>query len=469
MTDDEITSLHRLPPQDIAAEGMLLAAAVLEPQLVDSAYVRAEDFYAGKHRAIWNAMRGLRDRRMDIDIVTLSATLRNADEFRQTGVAAYLSQLLTDTPTAANFRSHERLVINAAQLRQLIRAGREAEARAYDAKEPNSADAIIADQVTALNNIRRHEGDVIMPYKDLMRTGFSEIEHRYELQLEGRIAGIPTGFRDLDKKLHGLQPQLYVLAGASGMGKSAFAAQIVRNAAGHLLRAWEETLPETRPPAPGAVGVISLEMGPQQMALREISSMSDVPLSRLLAGTIHDQDWDRLSRAAGAGSRLPVYLAFSAFSDRQIERVIDDMVQRLGVKLILFDYLQLAQCEDHEGTREQEVTKISRLHKRKIQQHRVPHMLISSLNKGLSNRPDKRPLNSDLRESGNIEFDADVIMFIYRDEVYNCKCLRSGPCTCGRRGKAEVIISKGRMEGLGTVELEWHTNTTSFRDVVSAG
>jgi replicative DNA helicase len=210
-------------------------------------------------------------------------------------------------------------------------------------------------------------------------------------------------------------------------------------------------------------------MSPEQLSLRAISSESDVPLSRLNAGTIQERDWPRLSITAGKISELPIHVEFTAFSDRQVERAIDDMVQRLGVRFLEVDYSQLISCEDHEGTREQEVSKILRLFKRKVKEHRLPIVNISSLKKGLSQRTDKRPVNDDLRESGNFEFDADVIIFVYRDEVYNCKCPRSGPCMCDRRGKAEVIVSKGRTEGLGTVELEWHTNTTTFRDAPEDG
>jgi replicative DNA helicase len=438
-----IDDLKKAPPQNLEAEQMVLAALMMEPERIDAAYVRTGDFYARRHRAVFDAVRMLRGRGMDVDIVTMAAALKNAPEFPD-GAAGYLSQLLAITPTAANFRSHERLVISTAQLREIRQVAQDARARVDEAPDSASADAIVADTITALNAIRRHEGDSIMPYDELMAVGFQEIERRFELAKAGKIAGIPTPFRDLDRKLFGLQPQLYVVSGASGSGKSAFTAQLGRHGAGHFLRQWEETLPEVRAPKPDSVGVISLEMGPQQMALRDISSMSDIPLSRLLAGTVHDPDWARLSGAAAAGSRLPVYLAFSAFNNRQIERVIDDLVQRYGAKLILFDYLQLAEVEGHAGTREQEVTELIRLHKRKIQQHRIPHVIISSLNKGGANRPDKRPINADLRESGNIEFDADVILFVYRDEMYNCKCPRSGACGCGRRGKAEIIISKGR-------------------------
>jgi replicative DNA helicase len=329
------------------------------------------------------------------------------------------------------------------QRRQLIRSCAEAQQAAYDLQEP---DAVISGCVTRLHDIRRHEGDTIIAYSEIITRGYNEIERRFEQR--GTIPGIPTGFRELDRKLHGLGPQFYVLAGSSGMGKSALAAQIARNAAA----------------AGRKVGIISLEMGPLQIALRDISSASDVPLSRLLSGNVHDADWERMARSCGDLHALPIWGAFSAFDVRQIERVIDDMVQRLGIELVICDYLQLERVDNHDGTREQEVSAVSKMHKHKAQQHGVPNLVISSLNRALANRQDKRPTTADLRESGSIEYDADVILFVYRDEVYNCKCPPDRDCLCERRGKAEIIVAKGRMEGTGAVPLLWNGATTSFKD-----
>lgn len=462
-TKTEDTGLAYMPPQEIEAEQMVLGACLIDPRgTLSISHLQPDDFYKTAHRLIYSTMRMLYDNGTDIDILTVAGPLKNAKELQTLGGAvAYLSSLIAMTPTTANFAAHERLVISAAQRRAIIKACSEAQTLAYTTTD---ADAIISSCISSLNKIRRHDNSMMLTYSDLIHQGFAEIEKRYELHRAGRLAGIPTGFRTLDDKLHGFQPQLYVIAGAAGMGKTALAEQFVRTAAQHFQSEWDSALPDTRPLKPHAVGVISLEMGPQQLAIRALSSMSNVPLSRLLAGSLGDTDWDCLTQTAGKTFKLPIVCEFTAFTDRALERTIDDMVQRLGARMILFDYLQLARCENYDGTREQEVTAISRLCKRKVQQHQIPIIVISSLNKNLSNRQDKRPVNSDLRESGNIEFDADVIMFVYRDEVYNCKCPRSLPCGCGKRGKAEIIISKGRMEGTGIVELEWHTNTTTFRE-----
>jgi replicative DNA helicase len=458
--------LRALPPQNLDAEQMVLGACLVdEIQTVAKARVRPEDFYKTAHGTIFSAMQAMRKRNEQIDLVTVAAEL-DKSAYQKTlpegfAAASYLSTLISQVPTTTNFRGHEQIVIDMALRRAVIHACNEGLQSGYNLKDP---DALISEIITQLNNIRRLDGNEIVPYSAIINQGFAEIERRYELQKAGKIAGIPTGIKDLDLKIHGIQPQFYLLSGASGMGKSALAHQIVRNAARHFLNAWQATPENVRPLRPDGIGVMSLEMNAGQIALRAIASSSDVPLSRLLAGTIHDADWPRLTMAAGSEHPLPIYSAFTAFSDRQIERVIDDMVQRLGCKLIVCDYLQLERVEDHNGTREQEVTKISQMHKRKIAQHGVPHIVISSLNRGLSARPDKRPTPADLRDSGNLEYDADVILFVYRDEVYNCKCPKDGECLCGRRGEAEIIIGKGRMEGTGTVSLRWKKNTTTFVD-----
>ncbi|MCK9420616.1 MAG: AAA family ATPase [Nitrospirae bacterium] len=464
-TADDI-ALTRLPPQNIDAEMMVLGACLIEPSVIGTARVRPEDFYKDVHRDLFALMQRLSERGESVDLITIMPEFRQTKYYDAVGGMSYPASLVAYVPTAANFRSHERLVIEAAQLRAIDRALRAAQSEVYGlagGARPNP-DAIVAGCVDTLNAVRRHEGDMIMRYSEIINLSYNEVEKRVNLSNSGKFAGIPTGFRGLDQKLHGLQPQFYVLAGASGMGKTAFAAQVVRNAASHLMTEWGALPEASRTSGPGSVGVISLEMGAGQIGLRDLSSASDVPLSRLLAGTLHDADWTKLAHAAGVLHPLPIYYAFAAFHDRQIERVIDDMVQRLGVKLIVCDYLQLERCENHEGTREQEVSKISHMHKRKVAQHQVPNLVISSLNRSLAGRPDKRPNKSDLRDSGSIEYDADVIMFVYRDEVYNCKCPKQAACLCDRRGKAEIIVDKGRMEGTGTVELQWNGRTTTFSD-----
>jgi len=211
-------------------------------------------------------------------------------------------------------------------------------------------------------------------------------------------------------------------------------------------------------------GVVSVEMGEGQVAMRELSSDSGVVLSKLRSGYISPDEWEDLTDSAGRLSPLQIHMAFESFTDRNIERVIDDMVQRLGCEIVMLDYVQLVGTEEAGGNREQEVSKVSRMLKRKAKEHRIPVLVLAQLNRQLENRPDKRPVLADLRESGSLEQDADVIMFIYRDDVYNCKCPKTVQCSCGKRGTAALLIRKGRMIMTGDVHLKFDGKTTTFRD-----
>ncbi len=452
--------LKYLPPQELEAEQMVLGACLLEPKVLSTARVKPDDFYRARHRLIFEAMLRMRERGEDLDLVTLPPELRGlqVDKFGNPprnnaeavvalefcGGAAYLAELVSLVPTAANFRSHERLVISAAMRRAVIRACKEAEQAAYDSGD---ADKVIAECIGRLNDIRRHDAGELVAQRDLIVRGFEAVERRSTMTAS--VSGLTTGFRDLDRRLDGLRPQYYVIAGRPSMGKTALAECIVNSTA----------------QAGNKVGMISIEMGEEQLAMRALSRASGLPLSRLLCGGVRGNDWARLSDSLGNQLGLPITYAFTAFTDRAIERVADDMVQRLGVQLIVIDYLQLASREDHAGNREQEIAMLSRLVKRKVKEHRVPFLVLSQLSRKLEDRPDKRPQLADLRESGSIEQDADVIMFVYRDEVYHCKCPKDGECSCGRRGLAEILIRKGRMEGTGDVDLAWHSQTTSFKDL----
>lgn len=444
--------LLKLPPQEIEAEQMVLGACLVDPEhTVSTALVRTDDFYKILHRGIFSAFQQIVLRGEDLDLITASAELKKPDyqkSIGETAISTYLAQLVSLVPTSSNFKSHQRLVIQAAQRRAVIKSCNEAIQTAYDNKD---VDVNIGDCITKLNDIRRHEENAIVSHREIMMHGFSSVERRYEIHREkpGSVSGLTTGFRDLDTLLDGLHAQYYVIAGRPSMGKTAFAECIIANTAA----------------AGNKVGFISIEMGEYQIAMRSLARGSGVSLSKILRGRIHNRDWNDLANTAGQQINLPIWYAFSSFSERQIERVIDDMVQRLGVQLIVVDYLQLMVNEDRYGSREQEVAKQSALFKRKVKEHKIPHLILSQLSRKLEDRPDKRPVLADLRESGSIEQDADVVMFVYRDEVYHCKCPKDCECSCGRRGKAEILIRKGRMEGTGTVDLVWSGRTTTFRDV----
>lgn len=437
-------SLRHLPPQELEAEQQFLGACLMEPRTaLGQARVRAEDFYKGAHSIIYAAMQTIKERGEDVDIITASSELKDAKELQLVGgPATYLSQLITQTPSAANCRSHEALIISAAQRRAVIRAAGDIQQAAYEGRD---IDALVSDGITKLNAIRRLDAGEIVPYHEIVQSAFTSIEKRCENP--GKLTGIPTGFAGIDRMTNGWQPGWkYTIAGRPGMGKTALAMQMAPAGAA----------------AGFPVGVISLEMTKEQVALRDISRTADIPLSRILAGALHEADWPRLTHAAMVLHGHKMYFAFTAFGGAQEARIIDDMVQRLGVKIVFIDYLQLQNIKDHRGNREQEVSALSAMHKRKAKEHNIPVIELSQLNRDVEKRLSKKPTLADLRESGSIEQDADFVGFIYRED---CKCPRNADCACGNRHQAWFSGAKGRMNEIGDVELVWKGKTTSFKDV----
>lgn len=436
-------NMKRLPPQNIEAEQMALGAMLIDARgVLPGARIRQEDFYKTVHGKIYAAVRMVYERNDEVDVLTVSDALKRDGALDEVGGASYLSQLIGMTPTAANYQSHERLVINAAMARRVVNVCAEQMQKAYDGPDPEE---IISECITLLNDARRHEAGQIVPYSELITHGYELIEQNSEDP--GKLKGITTGFPGIDRLTNGLQRKwFYIFAGRTGKGKTALAMQMGRNAAkaGHK------------------VGVISVEMDPEQLALREISAESGVGLSRLLSGALGHDDWDRLPTAAGALHPLPIWCAFSAFTAQDVERTMNRFAQIHGCDMIIVDYLQLLSIEGHDGTREQEVSKISRMHKRKAKELGVAMIALAQLNRGVEARQDKRPGLHDLRESGSLEQDADVVAFVHQDE---CKCPREAPCLCGARYRAWYLQRKGRMNGTGDVELRWDGRTTSFRDV----
>ena len=462
ISDDENIGLRRLPPQELEAEQMVLGACLLEPaRVIPGLRVRPEDFYRTAHGQLLSAMLRMHERGTDIDLITLDAEMRNTKEFAAVGGAGYLAQIISLCPSAAGVKSHEKLVISAAERLAVIRVCSDAMAKAYDLKD---ADGIVSECIGRLNDIRRSGGEEAVSHKDIMLRVWDWLEWRHDPEHRGKIAGIPTGIADLDRRLDGLHPNYIVVAGESGMGKTALVEGIVNTAARYFLQTWGAQPEDSRPPAPAGVGVLSLEMGPLMLALRALARSSDVAISRFRAGDCRDYDWEHAARAMGREVELPIWYRFESFSDREIERGIDDFVQRLGCKLIVLDYAQLSYQEHKPSTREQEVAAISRLIKRKVKKYNIPIIVISSLSK-IKGRMDLRPTRADLRDSNSLEYDSDIILFVYREEMHKpCPCPKDGDCLCGRRGKGEIIVAKGRMEELGVIPVQWKGRVTSFRD-----
>lgn len=455
---DSDIAVRNAPPQDLEAEQMVLGAVLIEQDAIDvvKELLRPQDFYATKHEKIFTVMLGMREREVTIDLVTLPDAVRSGPGLEAVGGVTYLAFLVSQVPSAANIQHHARIVKRMKQLREISRICAEARDGVSLRNDP---EGIITSLVAAANDVRTNESHGLVTQKELILFGYSETEKRYEQK--GKLSGIPTGFRDLDEKLEGLQNgDLVIIAGRPSMGKSAFAECIADNAARHFMRrATEENTPLQK------AGFISIEMSKRQLALRALSRTSGVSNTRIRRGDLGIDDWDRLSDGAGKAIQLPIMYETAAMDERSVERTIDIFVQKHGCSMVIVDYLQLmASASDGSySSREQEVASQCRMLKRKAKKLNIPVIALAQLNRSLENRVDKRPVLADLRESGSLEQDADVIMFMYREEVYK-KCECPGDCMCGRRGKAQVLMRKQRMGPCGDIELRWEGKTMTFRD-----
>lgn len=426
-----MSELKNLPPQNIEAEEFFLCACLIDNNVIHRSKIHADDFYKSQHGKIWSAMKAVAQAGDPVDVLTVVNKLSSDDK-----AASILSTINMVYPTAANWKAHERLIVGAAQRRKIIRIASDMMSRVYD----ESVDKVLHDFRMQLSGVTKHEAAGIVEYKDILLQTFDIIEKRFQ---SDKISGITTGFRDIDDITDGWQDtELIVLAGRPGHGKTAFSKASVTAAV-------KENIP---------CGMIHLEMGESQLGIRALSSRTGIPISRLRRGKLRDNEWIALSHALGFLVELPLYLQFSAYTDREMAQTIDDMVFDKGCKAIWIDYLQLATSEDNSKNREQEVSGISRMLKLKAKEHSIPIIALAQLNRLCETRQDKRPMISDLRESGAIEQDADVIAFIYNDEKYNPKTVD--------KGITEVIFRKGRQIALDTIKLQWDGATTTFRDLI---
>lgn len=434
----QIDDLKNLPPQNLDAERCYLGACIVDTAYtMKKAVIRPSDFYREAHGKIYEAMLELNNKQEAIDLITLPAQLnrKNLKTLESVGGVSYLAQLVYEAPTAANCRTHERLIIESAQKRRVITLLRDT-LRDMDVIE---SEKVIHNLRLKLSEIVKHENSEIVMMSEIMAESYSLIERRAE---QTGLSGITTGFRDIDVLTDGWQPSEFVIiAGRPGMGKTALMRCSMTAAATRGIKC----------------GELHLEMGRSQLGFRAISSKSGIPLSHLRRGMVHDK-WDRVISACASNSELEIALAFSSYTDREISQTIDAMVFDKGCQMITVDYLQLATSEDHGKNREQEVSSISRMLKLKAKEHGIPVIALAQLNRKCEERTDKRPMLADLRESGALEQDADVIAFIYQDEKYN----ENSP----DKGTAEIIFRKGRQIELDTVKLQWDGYTTTFRDLM---
>ncbi|MBI1995191.1 MAG: replicative DNA helicase [Deltaproteobacteria bacterium] len=437
-------NLRKVPPQNLDAESSVLGGILLENEAVNQVLelLRPEDFYRESHRKVFRAMIELSDRSEPVDLITLSDCLKSRGELEAVGGTAYLASLADFVPTAANISHYARIVREKSILRSLISTATEIATRGYE--EQGSVEEFLDSAEKVIFDISEKKikasfvavGDMI---KDTLKT----VEKLYERK--EMVTGVPTGYDDLDKLTAGLQPaELIIVAGRPGMGKTSFALNIAANAA-----------------FTGAgVAVFSLEMAKEQLVLRMLCSEARVNSSKVRSGYLGERDFPQLAKAAGRLHEAPIYIddtpAISVLELRaKARRLVRDRSKKIG--LIVVDYLQLMRGMGAASNREQEISEISRSLKALAKELNVPVIALSQLNRRVEDRGDRRPMMSDLRESGAIEQDSDVIMFIYRDEVYN-KSDES------KKGLAEIIVAKQRNGPIDTVTLTFLNEYTRFEN-----
>lgn len=437
----------RVPPHNLDAEASVLGSVLLDSEVLDrlEGLIAADAFYKESHRKIWEAMTLLRSRRDPVDLVTLSEQLRMAGELENIGGLSYLVGLSEATPTAAYADYYGRIVAEKWTLRKLITAAGEAMKMAYD-EEGSLEDILDTAGRRVLEVSTQGAKSEFQSMKELVHETFEHIQLLYENK--GQTDGVKSGFRELDSMIGGLTPgSLNIIAARPSMGKTALALSMAQNVA---LRDG------------GSVAVFSLEMPAVQLVTRMLCSEARIDMNRLRQGQLNDRDFSRLVDVAGRISEAAILIDDTSDMTLMELRARARRLHaqhRLG--LIVIDYLQLmsgpSSNKNGGENRQQEIAQISRGLKGLARELNIPVVALSQLSRAVESRPNKRPMLSDLRESGSIEQDADLVMFIYRDEYYNQHSEKAGI--------AEIIVGKQRNGPTGVAELQFHAQHVRFNDL----
>jgi replicative DNA helicase len=438
-------SPHKVPPQNAEAEQSILGGILLDNQALNNVLevLVANDFYSESHRRIFTAIIELSDKNEPTDLITLTNILKNKKQLDGVGGAAYLASLVDNVPSAANVAYYAKIVKEKAILRQLIGTATGILKNSYDSGM--DVDDVLDEAEHSIFDISENK---IRPsfylLKNIIKDTFKTIENLYEKK--NLITGVPTGFARLDDLTSGLQKsELIIVAGRPSMGKTAFALNLARHAA------VEMGLP---------VAVFSLEMSKEQLALRMLAADAKVDSQRLRRGLVGETDWPKLTTAAGRLSEAPIFIDDTpAITVLEMKAKARRLKAENGLEMVVLDYLQLMRAGGRRDSREQEISEISRSLKALAKELNVPVIALSQLNRKVEDRTNRRPQMADLRESGAIEQDADVIAFIYRDEVYNKS--EDNP----EKGIAEIIIGKQRNGPVGIVKLAFLEQYTSFEQL----
>jgi replicative DNA helicase len=438
----------RTPPHSVEAEQAVLGGLMIDANAWDAVadIVTASDFYRRDHRLIFEAIAEVAEIRGSCDVVTISEHLERKGRLEEIGGMHYLGSIARDTPSAANVRAYSEIIRERSILRQLVAAGGEIAAAATDSRGRPAAELVDEAErrvfEIAERGSRGRSG--FRAVRDILPQTIDRLDTLH--QSPGEIRGVPTGFTLLDRKTAGLQAgDLVVIAGRPSMGKSTLAVNIAESAA----------------IAKGvAAGIFTMEMSAEQVTLRMISSLGRVNASHLRSGNFSDEDWSRIQGAMSQLSSAPIYLDESpALTPTELRARARRLKRERDLGLIIVDYLQLMQVPGTKENRATEISEISRSLKALAKELSVPVIAISQLNRAVEQRTDKKPVMSDLRESGAIEQDADLILLIYREEAYDQNTTR--------RGIADIIIAKQRNGPTGEVQLTFLGEYTRFENLVA--
>jgi len=435
----------RVPPQNLEAEQSVLGTILLKDQSLGTVLeiLVPDNFYRQTHKLIFEAMIQLFEKNEPQDLITVTNQLKNNNKLDEIGGAAYLAMLTSMVPVTANLAHYARIIHQKAVLRNLIQVNTEIASRCYD--EQGDIDTLVDEAEQAIFEIassKSSQGFTSM--SQAIPAAFKTIEKLYERK--ELITGVATGYAEMDKMTAGLQPSdLIILAARPSMGKTALAMNIAQHAA----------LVDKV-----GVGIFSLEMSHEQLIMRLLCSVGRIDSQKIRTGKLHPEDWPKLSRAVGMLEHAPIYIDDTPnISVLEMRAKVRRLAAQHNIGMILVDYLQLMRGRNSSENRTQEISEISRALKAMAKELKIPVLALSQLNRGLENRTDKRPMMSDLRESGAIEQDADVICFIYRDEVYNKG--EDNP----EKGRAEIIIGKQRNGPTGTFKLTFLKEFTLFENM----
>jgi len=448
--------LRKLPPQSLEAEMSILGGILIDNDAINRVLevLNADDFYRESHRKIFQAMMRLSDQREPCDLITMTDTLRKQGELEEVGGAPYLMTLVDYVPTAANISYYCKIVKEKSINRRLISVATEIVTLGYD-EQSDINDLLDLAQKNIYEISENKLRPQYVPVQTVLKEAFNILKSLHDRK--EHVTGVPTGYIDLDHMTAGFQPgDLIIIAARPSMGKTTLALNIAEYASAD---------PHNKKKVPSVI--FSLEMGKEQLVMRFLASIAKVDFGRMRTGHFLDSDWPRLTRAAGILHDSKIFIDDTpAISVLELRSKARRLKSEHDIGLIIIDYLQLMRGGANPESRQQEISEISRSLKALAKELGVPVIALSQLNRELEKRADKRPMMSDLRESGAIEQDADVITFVYREAVYCEQCRkRDGSCTQNHDRNAELIIGKQRNGAIGTVNLAFFGEHTRFENL----